>query len=66
MNIDDVRKFLAENNNAVLVARKRNSSPQITLVTAGVDGAGRVVISARKNTFNSPLTKLAVDASGLV
>ena len=51
MNIDDVRKFLAENHNAVLVARKRNGSPQITLVTAGVDGAGRVVISARKNTF---------------
>jgi len=51
MNIDEVQKFLVENHNAVLVARKRNGSPQITLVTAGVDGAGRVVISARKNTF---------------
>jgi PPOX class probable F420-dependent enzyme len=51
MNIDDVRKFLVENHNAVLVARKRNGSPQITLVTAGVDGAGRVVISARKDTY---------------
>ena len=51
MNIDQVREFLVENHNAVLVARKRNGSPQITLVTAAVDGAGRVVISARKNTF---------------
>ena len=51
MNIDEVQKFLVENHNAVLVARKRNGSPQITLVTAGVDGAGKVVISARKKTF---------------
>ena len=51
MNIDEVRRFLVENHNAVLVARKRNGSPQITLVTAGVDGEGRVTISARKNTF---------------
>jgi PPOX class probable F420-dependent enzyme len=51
MNIDEVQRFLVENHNAVLVARKRNGSPQITLVTAGVDGAGRVTISARKNTF---------------
>ena len=51
MKIDEVQKFLIENHNAVLVARKRNGLPQITLVTAGVDGAGRVVISARKKTF---------------
>ena len=51
MEIEEVRDFLVENHNAVLVARKRNGSPQITLVTAGVDGAGRVVISSRKNTY---------------
>ena len=51
MDIDEVRRFLVENHNAVLVARKRNGSPQITLVTAGVDGEGRVTISARRNTF---------------
>jgi PPOX class probable F420-dependent enzyme len=51
VTIDEVQRFLVENHNAVLVARKRNGSPQITLVTAGVDGVGRVVISARKNTF---------------
>ena len=51
MQIEEVRDFLVENHNAVLVARKRNGSPQITLVTAGVDGAGKVVISSRKNTY---------------
>jgi len=51
LTIDEVRNFLVDNHNAVLVARKRNGSPQITLVTAGVDGEGRVTISARKNTF---------------
>lgn len=51
MEISEVQKFLVDHHDAVLVVRKRNGSPQITLVTAGVDGAGRVVISARRNTF---------------
>ncbi len=51
MNIDEVQKFLIDNHRGVLVARKRNGSPQITLVTPGVDAAGRVVISARKKTY---------------
>ncbi len=51
MDIEEVQKFLVDNDRAVLVARKRNGSPQITLVTAGVDTAGRVVVSARRNTF---------------
>ena len=51
MMIDEVRKFLVDNHRGVLVARKRDGSPQMTLVTSGIDGAGRVVISARKNTF---------------
>jgi PPOX class probable F420-dependent enzyme len=51
MNFDAVRKFLVDNHRGVLVARKRNGSPQITLVTPGVDEAGRVVISARRSTF---------------
>lgn len=51
MNIDEARKFLVDHDHGVLVARKRNGSPQITLVTTGVDGAGRVTISARRNTF---------------
>lgn len=51
MDIDEVRRFLRDNHRGVLVARKRDGSPQITLVTPGVDGDGRVVISSRRNTF---------------
>jgi len=51
MDIDEVRKFLAENDRGVLVARKRNGAPQITLVTTGIDGEGRVTVSARRDTF---------------
>lgn len=51
MNIDDVRKFLVGNHRGVLVARRRDGSPQMTLVTVGVDGAGRATISARRNTY---------------
>jgi PPOX class probable F420-dependent enzyme len=46
-----VQEYLLDNDRGVLVARKRDGSPQITLVTAGVDAEGRVVISARGNTF---------------
>lgn len=51
MQIDEVQEFLADNHRGVLVARKRNGSPQMTLVTPAVDAAGRVVISARGNTY---------------
>jgi PPOX class probable F420-dependent enzyme len=51
MEISEVQEFLLHNDRGVLVARKRDGSPQITLVTPGVDAEGRVVISARGNTF---------------
>lgn len=51
MEIDDARRFLAEHDRGVLVARRRDGSPQITLVTPGVDAEGRAVISSRRNTF---------------
>ncbi len=51
MEISEVQEYLLDNDRGVLVARKRDGSPQITLVTAGVDAEGRVVISARGNTF---------------
>jgi hypothetical protein len=41
MELDEVRKFLVDNHRGVLVARKRDGSPQITLVTVGMDGKGR-------------------------
>jgi PPOX class probable F420-dependent enzyme len=51
MEIADVQKFLADNHRGVLVARKRDGWPQITLVTPGIDGAGRVIITSRGSTY---------------
>jgi len=51
MNIEDIREFVRNNDRGVLVARKRNGAPQITLVTTGLDGEGRVTISSRRSTY---------------
>lgn len=51
MEISDVQKFLLDNHRGVLVARKRDGSPQITLVTPAVDADGRVIISSRATTY---------------
>ena len=51
MEIADVQKFLADNHCGVPVARKRDGWPQITLVTPGIDGAGRVIITSRGSTY---------------
>ncbi|MGH7771728.1 MAG: TIGR03618 family F420-dependent PPOX class oxidoreductase [Candidatus Binatia bacterium] len=51
MEIADVQKFLADNHRGVLVARKRDGWPQITLVAPGVDAEGRVLITARGTTY---------------
>jgi len=51
MEISDVQKFLVDNHRGVLVAQKRDGSPQITLVTPAVDAEGRAIISSRASTY---------------
>ena len=51
MEVSDVQKFLVDTHRGVLVAQKRDGSPQITLVTPAVDGEGRPVISSRAITY---------------
>lgn len=51
MEIADVQKFLAVNHRGVLVARKRDGSPQITLVSPGIDAQGRVIITSREPAY---------------
>lgn len=51
MNVADVQRFLADNHRGVLVARKRDGWPQITLVTPGIDAEGRVIITSRGTTY---------------
>lgn len=51
MEIVDVQKFLAASHRGVLVARKRDGWPQMTLVSPGVDGEGRLIITSRETTY---------------
>ena len=51
MEITDVQKFLADNHRGVLVTRKRDGWPQITLVTPVIDAQGRVIITSRGTTY---------------
>ena len=51
MEISDVQKFLADNHRGVLVARKRDGRPQITLVTPAIDPEGRVIVHSRGDAY---------------
>jgi PPOX class probable F420-dependent enzyme len=51
MEIADVQKFHAANHRGVLVARKRDGWPQMTLVSPGVDSEGRLIITSRETTY---------------
>jgi PPOX class probable F420-dependent enzyme len=51
MEIADAQKFLAANHRGVLVVRKRDGWPQITLVSPGIDAEGRVIITSRESTY---------------
>ena len=53
MEIADAQKFLAANHRGVLVARKRDGWPQITLVTPGIDAEGRIIVTSRGTTYKA-------------
>jgi PPOX class probable F420-dependent enzyme len=66
MDIVEVQKFVAENHRGVLVARKRDGWPQVTLVTPAVDAEGRVIVHSRavaykvKNIRREPRVSMLV------
>jgi PPOX class probable F420-dependent enzyme len=66
MDIDHAGSFLQENHRAVLAARRRDGSLHLTLVTCGLDGEGRVIISSTedrikvKNLRRDPRASLCV------
>ncbi|OJX96915.1 MAG: PPOX class F420-dependent enzyme [Micrococcales bacterium 73-15] len=45
VDLPDLLAFLRERHDGVLVTARRDGSPQLSPVTYGVDGAGRVVVS---------------------
>lgn len=51
MDIDAARDYIREHHNAVLATFRTDGSPQLSPVTAGLDPAGKVVISSRETAF---------------
>ena len=51
MDIANAQEFLKHNHHGVLVARKRDGSLQMTLVSPVIGGDGRVTITARESTY---------------
>jgi PPOX class probable F420-dependent enzyme len=51
MDIDEAIGYVRANHNAVLATLKQDGTPQLSPVTAGVDAAGRVVISTRQAAY---------------
>lgn len=51
MDIADAQEFLRHNHHGVLVARKRDDSLQMTLVSLVMGDDGRVTITARESTY---------------
>ena len=51
MEIDEAIEYVRRNHHAVLATLKQDGSPQLSPVTAGVDGDGRVIISTRQTAY---------------
>jgi PPOX class probable F420-dependent enzyme len=51
MDPRDALEFVAANHRAVLCTRRVDGSPQLSPVVAGVDAAGRVVVSSRETAY---------------
>jgi PPOX class probable F420-dependent enzyme len=51
MEIDEAIEYARRNHHAVLATLKQDGSPQLSPVTAGVDGDGHVIISTRQTAY---------------
>lgn len=51
MEIAEAQEFLKHNHHGVLVARKRDGSLQMTLVSPVISADGKVIITARDTTY---------------
>jgi PPOX class probable F420-dependent enzyme len=66
MDIADAQEFLRHNHRGVLVARKRDGSLQMTLVSPVIGDDGRVTITARESTYKVKNIRRNPDVSLLV
>jgi PPOX class probable F420-dependent enzyme len=51
MDLDAARQFVREHHRGVFVAFRRDGRPQTSIVTVGVDDAGRLVVSSREGAY---------------
>jgi len=51
MEIDEAIEYVRHNHHTVLATIKQDGSPQLSPVTAGVDGDGHVIISTRQTAY---------------
>ncbi len=51
MDLDAARQFVREHHRGVFVAFRRDGRPQTSIVTVGVDDAGRLVVSSREAAY---------------
>ncbi|MDH3443274.1 MAG: pyridoxamine 5'-phosphate oxidase family protein [Deltaproteobacteria bacterium] len=51
MEIADAQEFFKHNHHGVLVARKKNGSLQMTLVSPTLGAEGKVIVTARASTY---------------
>ncbi len=66
MEISEAQKFLKSNHHGVLVARKRDGSLQMTLVSPVIGTDGKVTITARESTYKVKNIKRNPEVSLLV
>jgi PPOX class probable F420-dependent enzyme len=70
VDVEGALRFIAENHRAVMAARRRDGSPQLSPVAAAVDEEGCVVVSSRetavkaKNLRRDPRVSLCVMNDG--
>ena len=53
MDIADAQRFLSQHHQGVLVTRRHDGSLQMSLVSPGVDAAGRAIISTRETAYKT-------------
>jgi PPOX class probable F420-dependent enzyme len=51
MDLDEARDVVREQHRAVLATMRRDGTPQMSPVTAGVDDEGRILISTREPAY---------------
>ena len=51
MNVEEAKRFIADNHNAVLITKRTDGGVQSSPITLGIDEDGKAVISSRETAF---------------